>query len=86
MRSTDTTNVDFALSKHAVLDILNEAPSSTLGAIGAQPLNGGGGGGGGVTVAYAFDESTGTLDTFNLSWVADVTAMEICAIGIKKVY
>lgn len=83
MRSTDNTLAEMSFSKRSFMDTMLDTAVSTLatmdtGAItmGASP----------VTNSYAFDQSTGKLDTLNISWPNSTQTMEITAIAVRKVY
>jgi hypothetical protein len=83
MRSTDSTAVEFSASRRSFVDMMLDSFGSTLGAMvsGATIL-----GGGNVTNSFSFDQSTGKLDTLNISWPFSAQTMELSAIAVRKVY
>lgn len=83
MRSTSTALVEMSFSKRSFMDTMLDTAVSTLatmdtGAVtmGASP----------VTNSFAFDQSTGKLDTLNITWPNAQETMEITAIAVRKVY
>lgn len=83
MRSTNSVQVEMSLSKRSFVDILLDTVGSTVAstATGSTIL-----GASSVTHTFAFDQSTGKLDTFNISWPNATQTMEITAIALRKVY
>lgn len=87
-RMTETGSVEFSICKSYMLDILTENPINTsLGGFGTVLLNTIGGGTGGTTLmtGTSFDQSTGKLDTLNISWHQSAS-LEIAAVAVKKLY
>jgi len=78
----NAASVQFSFSKRGVLDVLSTNP---------VPVALGVGNGGVVlssnnqTNSISFDESTGPLDTVNISWPNSLVPLEIAAIGVRKV-
>lgn len=79
-RETNSTQAEFPLSKHALIDVLDEAVLSTLAGNGTNIMLGGA-----TSASFAFDQSTGKLDTLNISWV-ETFGLELSCIGVRKVY
>lgn len=81
-RMTDTTRVEDSLAKTVLTDLLQSDIVTALasGNTGGVIL-----GGSPNTLTYAFDESTGELDTINITW-PETFGLEIAAIGVRKVY
>jgi hypothetical protein len=81
-RQTDAARVEDSLPKTALTSMLDSdivtglGSGNTVGIILAGSPN---------TNSYAFDESTGELDTINLTW-PEAFEMEFAAIGVRKVY
>lgn len=79
---SDDTQVEMSLAKTVLLDVLRDPSSTTVGSgTGVSAITGGANN----TTPYAFDESTGELDTVNISWV-EAFGLEIAAIGVRKVW
>jgi hypothetical protein len=76
------TMVQFSFAKRAVMDALytNPVPSGLASANGTQIFDTSN-----QTNNVNFDESTGALDTFNISWPNASVPFEIAAIAIRKV-
>lgn len=81
-RMTDATRVEDSLAKSVLLDLLR---SDIVTALGSGNTNGVILGGSPNTHNYSFDESTGELDTINLTW-PETFQMDFAAIGVRKVY
>lgn len=83
MRSTSVALVDMSFSKRSFMDTMLDTAVSTLATMdtGAVTM-----GGSPVTNSWAFDQSTGKLDTLNISWPNSSETMEITAIAVRKVY
>lgn len=84
MRTTNVTNAEFSLSKHALTALMNSDATSGMGA-SEEAVYVLGSGNGAVTNSYSFDESTGVLDTLNLRWEAS-TNLDLAAIGVRKLW
>jgi len=78
--SSQTGQVEMSLAKTVLMDALHQ---ETLSTVGGGSMISGICGGANNTVSYSFDESTGELDTFNVSWV-EAFGLEIAALGIRK--
>lgn len=76
------TMVEHSSAKTVLMDVLHQETLSTVGAGSMVALLTGAANN---TTSYSFDESTGELDTFNVSWV-ETFDLEIAALGIRKVY
>jgi hypothetical protein len=79
---TDGTQVEMSLAKTVLLDALRGTVPTTPGAgtpIDTITM------GNNNTVAYLFDESTGELDTVNISWI-ETFGLEIAALGVRKIW
>jgi hypothetical protein len=83
MRSTSTTLVEMSLSKRSFVDVMLDQVTSVVAATpsGSVMMSAGA-----VTHSFAFDQSTGKLDTFNFSWPNATQTMEVTAIAVRKVY
>lgn len=83
MRSTSSVLVEFSLSKRSFVDVMLDVVATTLASLttGVVIM-----GGSAVTHSFAFDQSTGKLDTVNISWPNATQTMEITAIAVRKVY
>lgn len=77
-----SVGVQFSFSKRGVMDVLytNPVPSGLGTGNGTQILDSSN-----QTNNVNFDESTGALDAFNISWPNATVPLEIAAIGIRKV-
>jgi hypothetical protein len=83
MRSTSNANVEFSFSKRSFIDTMLDTAVTNLAtmATGAITL-----GAGPVVNSFAFDQSTGKLDTLNISWPNTSELIEITALAVRKVY
>jgi len=81
-RMTDASRVEDSLPKTAAQSMIQ---SDIVTALGSGNTNGVILGGSPNTHNYAFDESTGELDTINLTW-PEAFEMEFGVIGVRKVY
>ena len=88
MRSTNIDRINFSISKHGILDLLNaEATASLGGQTDWASLTGSTTAPAATnTNSWSFDESTGVFDALNINWDDTTHLMEIAAIGVRKVY
>jgi hypothetical protein len=84
VKSTNSTQAEFPVSRHEVLDIFSDTITSVLGAtptgniITGSPTN--------TLTGFTFDESTGVFDTLNINWNKASPSMRLHAIGVHKIY
>jgi hypothetical protein len=84
-QSTNLTQVEMSLTKYTLVEILEgqDFSSSMAGGGGLSQI--GSNGLAGVVQSFAFDQSTGKLDTFNFTW-DQAFDCEIAALGARKVW
>lgn len=80
--SAISSTVEFSRSKDCVLQLLNDVATATTSASQADNAILGGTLG---STSGAFDQSTGILDTLNVSW-DEFEGLEIAALGVRKIY
>lgn len=78
--STQILGAEFSRTKNALRQMLQDDSGDS--SISTQDQNSGGMLGGSTTVS--FDQSTGVLDTINITWPETVNPLELCCIGIRK--
>jgi hypothetical protein len=79
--SNDTTLVEYSHAKNCARRLLQDLNSAVGTASQTETAIVGSSSG---TNTVAFDQSTGKLDTVNLTWAFNTAGLEICAIGVRK--
>lgn len=81
--SPDTTAVEYSRAKDSMNQLLwDDSTSATTVTAAESAILGGIGG----TTTGNFDQSTGILDTLNISWLKGIDGLQLAAIGVRKVY
>lgn len=79
--SCDTTVVEFSRQKNSIRRLLQDLNSAVGTASQSETALLGSSSG---TNTVAFDQSTGKLNTFNLTWAFNTAGLEICGYGVRK--
>ena len=80
--SCDTTLVEYPHAKNCTRRLLQDLNSAVGTASQSEVAIVGSSSG---TNTVAFDQSTGKLDTVNLTWAFNTAGLEICALGVRKI-
>lgn len=80
---TTVTVAEYYAAKNALRNALIADPSGTIGGTNGWNIVTGSGDN---TNSFAFDQSTGVLDTLNLQWPHASQPLEIAALGVRKVF
>lgn len=83
--STSQVNAQYSIPKNAVHKMLDSVASGTTSLVQGSNEATIAGGNAAITAPFSFDQSTGVLDTLNISW-GHSQGLELAAIGVRKVF